>query len=72
MGAPTPDEMGHCRVVSCGEIGSTSVTYFRNDDGSSKIATIVVRGATVNLLENVERAIGMRTAHVQPCFRYFV
>jgi T-complex protein 1 subunit theta len=59
MGAPTADEMGRCRAVAQGEIGGTGVTYFRNDDGSSRIATLVVRGATANLLENVERAIGV-------------
>ena len=67
MGAPTADEMGRCRAVAQGEIGGQNVTYFRNDDGSSKIATIVVRGATSNLLDNVERAIGECVAYRCVC-----
>ncbi|CAG8537912.1 3581_t:CDS:2 [Ambispora gerdemannii] len=57
LGAPTPEEMGHCDIVETVEIGGDRVTVFRQEDESSKTATIVVRGATQNHLDDIERAI---------------
>lgn len=57
LGAPTADELGKCRAVACAELGGKTVTYFRQDDGSSRIATLVARGATQNILDNVATAI---------------
>ena len=39
------------------EIGSDRCTVFRQTDESTKTATIVVRGSTMNSLEDIERAI---------------
>ncbi len=59
LGAPTPEEIGHCDLVAVDEIGSTKVTIFRNDHGErSGISTIVVRASTHNILDDIERAIG--------------
>lgn len=45
-------------MVSVGEVGGKSVTYFRTDEqGKSSVATLLVRGATSNILDDVERAI---------------
>jgi T-complex protein 1 subunit theta len=57
LGAPTPEEMGSCDVVTVEEVGSTKITVFRQENESSAISTIVVRGATPNLLDDIERAI---------------
>lgn len=63
LGAPTPEEAGSVDVVECIEIGGDRVTVFRQDPpiGSaaekSKTATIVLRGATANTLDDMERAI---------------
>ncbi|QRV98369.1 TCP-1/cpn60 chaperonin family (T-complex protein 1) [Ceratobasidium sp. AG-Ba] len=63
LGAPTPEEAGHVDVVECIEIGGDRVTVFRQEPpaGSaaekSKTATIVLRGATANSLDDMERAI---------------
>ncbi|CAG8654059.1 3050_t:CDS:2, partial [Ambispora leptoticha] len=54
LGAPTPEEMGHCDIVETVEIGGDRVTVFRQEDESSKTATIVVRGATQNHLDDIE------------------
>ena len=60
------EEMGYCDVVESIEIGSDRCTVFRNGIGShpghvldvsSKIASIVLRGSTLNFLDDVERAI---------------
>ncbi|CAE6396023.1 putative T-complex protein 1 subunit theta [Rhizoctonia solani] len=63
LGAPTPEEAGSVDVVETIEIGGDRVTVFRQDPpaGSaaekSKTATIVLRGATANTLDDMERAI---------------
>jgi len=57
LGAPTPEEIGSCDVVTVEEIGSTRVTIFRQEAEDSGISTIVVRASTENLLNDVERSI---------------
>eukprot|EP00188_Purpureofilum_apyrenoidigerum_P001277 Plantae.Rhodophyta-Purpureofilum_apyrenoidigerum.ctg1687.p2 GENE.Plantae.Rhodophyta-Purpureofilum_apyrenoidigerum.ctg1687~~Plantae.Rhodophyta-Purpureofilum_apyrenoidigerum.ctg1687.p2 ORF type:complete len:546 (-),score=124.97 Plantae.Rhodophyta-Purpureofilum_apyrenoidigerum.ctg1687:2384-4021(-) len=54
---PTPDEIGMCDSVSVEEIGSTKCTIFRQEQEGSRVATIVVRGSTNNVLEDVERCV---------------
>ncbi|KAI5481432.1 T-complex protein 1 subunit theta [Pseudohyphozyma bogoriensis] len=57
LGAPTPDEMGQCDIVETVEIGGDRVTVFRQDTEATRTATVVVRGATTNQMDDVERAI---------------
>ncbi|KAJ5431988.1 Chaperone tailless complex polypeptide 1 [Penicillium cf. griseofulvum] len=59
LGAPMPDEMGQIDIVETTEIGGDRVTVFRQEDANAitRTATIVLRGATQNHLEDVERAI---------------
>ena len=59
LGAPMPEEMGSVDVVEAIEIGGDRVTVFRQEDASAvtRTATIVLRGATQNHLDDVERAI---------------
>ena len=57
LGAPTPDEMGQCDVVETVEIGGDRVTVFRQEKEATRTATVVVRGATTNQMDDVERAI---------------
>jgi T-complex protein 1 subunit theta len=59
LGAPMPDEMGQVDVVETTEIGGDRVTIFRQEDADAvtRTATIVLRGATQNHLDDVERAI---------------
>ncbi|KZZ95619.1 T-complex protein 1 subunit theta [Ascosphaera apis ARSEF 7405] len=59
LGAPMPDEMGSIDIVETEEIGGDRVTVFRQEESGSvtRTATIVLRGATQNHLEDVERAI---------------
>jgi len=54
-----PDEMGSIDVVETIEIGGDRVTVFRqeSDAAVTRTATIVLRGATQNHLDDVERAI---------------
>jgi len=57
LGAPTPEEMG-CATVTQKSVGGRTVTVFENDvDGSSKIATLVLRASTSSVLNDLERAV---------------
>lgn len=69
MGAPTPEEAGFVDVFETVEVGGDRVTVLRQlvegDDGfdlqtqgeKTRTATIVLRGATSNHLDDLERAI---------------
>lgn len=54
---PTAEEMGYCDSVFVDEFADTTVTIFRNDSAESRIATILIRGATDNYMDDIERAI---------------
>ncbi|KAF8557820.1 T-complex protein 1 [Imleria badia] len=67
IGAPTPDEAGYVDVFETTEIGGDRVTVLRQlsaDEAGydaraekTRTATIVLRGATANQLDDLERAI---------------
>jgi len=57
MNAPTPEEAGHCDSVYVDEIGETPVVVFKQDRQDNAVATIVIRGATKNTMDDIERAI---------------
>ena len=54
---PTPADIGSCAHVHTKEIGSTMCTLFDHEQDGSKVATIVVRGSTTNIMDDVERAV---------------
>ncbi|TKA59753.1 putative T-complex protein 1 subunit theta, partial [Cryomyces minteri] len=57
LGAPMPDEMGSVDVVETLEIGGDRVTVFRQENEATRTATLVLRGATANHLDDIERAV---------------
>jgi T-complex protein 1 subunit theta len=57
LDAPLEEEVGTATEVNCTEISSTQVTIFRRDEEDNRLATIVLRGSTNNLLDDAERAI---------------
>ena len=57
LGAPMPDEMGKVDVVETLEIGGDRVTVFRQENDMTRTATLVIRGATQNHLDDIERAV---------------
>lgn len=57
MTPPTQEELGYCDAVVVEELGDTGIVAFRNKGVDSRIATIVVRGATDNYIDDIERAI---------------
>jgi len=61
IGAPTPEEAGYVDICETIEIGGDRVTVLRQEpDGAgvkTRTATIVLRGATQNHLDDLERAV---------------
>lgn len=57
LGAPTPEEAGSIDIIETKEIGGDRVTIFRQENDITRTSTIIVRGATKNNLEDIERAI---------------
>uniref|UniRef100_A0A7N6FAR2 T-complex protein 1 subunit theta n=1 Tax=Anabas testudineus TaxID=64144 RepID=A0A7N6FAR2_ANATE len=55
--APTPEEMGHCDGVYLTEVGDTQVVVFKHEKEDGTISTIVIRGSTDNLMDDIERAV---------------
>jgi len=54
---PEPSDLGSCSRVHMKEIGSTVCTIFDHESDGSRVATIVIRGSTPNIMDDVERAI---------------
>lgn len=54
---PTPEEAGRCDSVCLAEIGDTPVVIFKQDREDNAVATIVIRGATTNIMDDIERAV---------------
>jgi len=66
LGCPTQDELGYCDLVHVKEIGSEKVTIFERSADDARLTSIILRGATNTLLDDVERAIddGINTYRV--------
>ena len=54
---PTEDDLGFCDLVQVKEIGSTKVTVFRKDQVNTKLVTVILRGATNAIMDNIQRAL---------------
>jgi T-complex protein 1 subunit theta len=57
LGAPTPEEAGMVDVFETIEIGGDRVTVLRQEDERTRTSTIVLRGATANYLDDLERTL---------------
>ncbi|KAB1283536.1 T-complex protein 1 subunit theta [Camelus dromedarius] len=54
---PVLEEMGRCDSVYLSEVGDTQVVVFKHEKEDGAISTIVLRGSTDNLMDDVERAV---------------
>ncbi|RZC73676.1 hypothetical protein C5167_049160 [Papaver somniferum] len=60
---PSPDELGYADSISVEEIGGArsgmllSVTVVKNEEGGNSVATVVLRGSTDSILDDLERAV---------------
>jgi len=57
MTAPTAEELGRADTVYVDELGDTEVVVFKVGDKESRVSTIVIRGATDNYMDDIERAV---------------
>ncbi len=55
--APTSEELGYADCIKVDELGDTRIVVFKMEAAESKISTVVVRGATDNFMDDIERAI---------------
>jgi len=56
LGAPTADELGFVSKIDVMEIGGTKCIVVAQEDHTSRVATIVLRGSTENAMDDIERA----------------
>ncbi len=57
LGEPTAEELGTADEIYVQEIGSQKVTVFKRETEDCKLSTVVLRGSTHNLLDDIERAL---------------
>merc|ERR1711881_777607 len=57
MGAPTKEELGYCQNVRLDCVGEQQVVIFERGTDSSSMCTILIRGATDNICDDIERAV---------------
>jgi len=54
---PKPDELGFVKSLHVSEIGGTPCLLLEQDDSIGQISTVVIRGSTENMMDDIERAI---------------
>ncbi|KAG8090037.1 hypothetical protein GUJ93_ZPchr0011g28945 [Zizania palustris] len=57
LSQPNADELGYADSVSVEEIGGARVTVVKNEEGGNTVATVVLRGSTDSILDDIERAV---------------
>ncbi|KAH7512866.1 hypothetical protein FEM48_Zijuj12G0135700 [Ziziphus jujuba var. spinosa] len=57
LSRPNPDDLGYVDSVSVEEIGGVRVTIVKNEEGGNSISTVVLRGSTDSILDDLERAV---------------
>ncbi|KAF3531913.1 hypothetical protein DY000_02043944 [Brassica cretica] len=57
LSRPSPDDLGYVDSISVEEIGGVTVTIARNEQGGNSISTVVLRGSTDSILDDLERAV---------------
>lgn len=66
MGAPRADEIGYAESIATEDIGGSNVIVLQQPESQGQICTVVLRGATDQLLDDLERAVddGVNTYRV--------
>lgn len=54
---PSAEEMGYCAKVQVDEVGDVPIILFKQDKSEGAISTIMVRGSTDNIMDDIERSI---------------
>ena len=59
LGEPTQEELGFVDRIEVKEIGSTKVTLLHKDNENTKLVSLVLRGPTKTILEDLERSLAI-------------
>jgi len=54
---PSPEDLGYVSEIQVEEIGGSVVTVVRQDPKMGRVATVLLRAATDNVLDDLERAV---------------
>ncbi|CAH9069087.1 unnamed protein product [Cuscuta epithymum] len=54
---PNADDLGYVDSISVEEIGGVRVTVVRSEEGGNSVSTLVLRGSTDSILDDLERAV---------------
>ncbi|KAI9121503.1 hypothetical protein K1719_008536 [Acacia pycnantha] len=57
LSQPNPDDLGFVDSISVEEIGGVRVTIVKNEEGGNSVSTVVLRGSTDSILDDLERAV---------------
>jgi T-complex protein 1 subunit theta len=57
LGRPEADELGFASSIEVREIGGTQCIVVSQDDHTSRVSTVVLRGSTESALDDMERAV---------------
>ncbi|KAG6399494.1 hypothetical protein SASPL_140975 [Salvia splendens] len=57
LSQPNPDDLGYVDSLSVEEIGGARVTVVKNEQGGNSVSTVVLRGSTDSILDDLERAV---------------
>ncbi|KAJ8466980.1 hypothetical protein OPV22_029532 [Ensete ventricosum] len=57
LSQPNTDELGYADSISVEEVGGVRVTIVKNEGGGNTVSTVVLRGSTDSILDDLERAV---------------
>ncbi|KAF9591265.1 hypothetical protein IFM89_003216 [Coptis chinensis] len=57
LSQPNPDDLGYADSISVEEVGGSRVTIVKNEENGNSISTLVLRGSTDSILDDLERAV---------------
>ncbi|XP_075508771.1 T-complex protein 1 subunit theta-like [Primulina tabacum] len=57
LSQPNSDDLGYVDSISVEEIGGARVTVVKNEQGGNSVSTVVLRGSTDSILDDLERAV---------------
>ncbi|CAK9296714.1 unnamed protein product [Gordionus sp. m RMFG-2023] len=57
LAAPSSEQLGHCDKVYIDEIGETNVIIFDQENKDVSLVTIILRGSSDNVMDDIERVI---------------
>jgi|TARA_B100000405_G_scaffold253918_1_gene187986 T-complex protein 1 subunit theta len=57
LGRPQADELGYVSSIDLIEIGGTKCVVVKQNDKTSRVSTVILRGSTENAMDDIERAV---------------